>query len=182
MSYNPDHRGSLSVAHACKCIMAGWLFVIGLLVRPADGQGQVEFIAGEPTVLKHPHINKSVGNPVHCLTFFNEGAWLATGATSGVLVWDVGSGELRHTLDLDERAVDALTHDSRGTLLIAGGASGIIKVWDSRTFKPIRTLGPTPGAGGVGELFARWQVPAQWRHGRDGLRMGSLIGAPLARA
>jgi WD40 repeat protein len=127
---------------------AFWLATLGLILVPADGRadGEVQLVAGEPTVLKHPHINKSIGNPVHCLTFANGGASLATGAASGVLVWDVGSGELRHTLDVDERAVDALTLDPRGTLLVAGGASGIITVWDARTFKPLRTLGKTPGA------------------------------------
>jgi WD40 repeat protein len=97
-------------------------------------------------VLKHPPINDSIGNPVLCLAFFDDGASVATGATSGVLVWDARSGELRHTLDLDERAVDSLAVDSRGALLVAGGASGIIKVWDARTFKPIHSMGPTPGA------------------------------------
>jgi WD40 repeat protein len=118
------------------------------MLAPSGGRAAdaLLLVAGDATVLKHPHINKSVGNPVHCLTFLKGGAWLATGATSGVLVWDTSSGELRQTLEVDERSVDALSLDSRGTRLVAGGASGIIKVWDAHTFQPLATLGPTPGA------------------------------------
>jgi WD40 repeat protein len=107
---------------------------------------EIELTAGEPTVLKHPEINKSIGNPVYCLTFVDDGASLATGAASGVLVWDVKTGELRQTLDVDERGVDALTLDPRGKLLVAGGATGTVKVFDAQTFKPLHILGPTSGA------------------------------------
>jgi|GEM_PF-2919363 len=125
-----------------------WPATVCLFVLAAGGRlnAQVRLVAGEPTVLVHPPINKSIGNPVHCLAFLDGGARLATGATSGVLVWDVPSGDLRHTLEVDARGVDALALDPSGKLLVAGGASGIIKIWDARTFKPIRTLGPVPGA------------------------------------
>lgn len=126
---------------------AFWLAALGWMLVPASSwaEDEVQLVAGEPTVLNHPHINKSVGNPVHCLTFFNGGALLATGATSGVLVWDVSRGKLRQTLEVDERAVDTLTLDPRGTLLVAGGASGFIKLWDAQTLKALATL-ETPGA------------------------------------
>src|SRR5688572_24760832 len=96
-----------------------------------SSSAEERLVAGEALVLKHPAINKSIGNPVHCLTFLNDGALLATGATSGVHVWDANSGKLRETLDVDERSVDALTQDPRGTYLVAGGAAGVIKVWDA---------------------------------------------------
>lgn len=126
-----------------RCWLAAVLVLLPALAR---AEGELLLVAGEPLVLKHPQINKSVGNPVHCLAFVQDGNRLATGATSGVLVWDSSSGELRHTLEVDNRSVDSLTLDPRGTLLVAGGASGIIKVWDARTFEPRHTLGPTPGA------------------------------------
>jgi WD40 repeat protein len=121
---------------------------VGLLLAwtSAQAQDDTRLVASEPMILVHPQINKSVGNPVLCLTFADDGASLITGATSGALVWDVDTGELRQTLEGDERAVDSLALDSRGELLVAGGAAGIIKVWDAHTFKPVRTLGPTPGA------------------------------------
>jgi WD40 repeat protein len=135
-------------------LRAFWPAAIGLVVlaagSPLEAQGpadaQVRLVAGEPTVLVHPPINKSIGNAVHCLTFLDGGARLATGAASGVLVWDVPSGKLLQTLEVDERGVDALALDPSGTLLVAGGASGVIQVWDARTLKPVRTLGPAPGA------------------------------------
>lgn len=122
--------------------------LIVLLFLPANVRAEdaAQLVAGEPLVLSHPQINKSVGNPVLCLTFVDDGALLATGATSGVLIWDARSGELRQTLEVDERAVDAITLDPRGALLIAGGASGVVKVFDARTFKLKYTLGPAPGA------------------------------------
>jgi WD40 repeat protein len=123
-------------------------FVVVCLVVAAGRSTTAEerLVAGPPLVLKHPPINKSIGNPVHCLSFLNDGALLATGATSAVHVWDTRSGELRQTLDVDERAVEALTQDPRGTRLVAGGATGLIKIWDARTLKPVATLGPTPAA------------------------------------
>ena len=125
------------------------LIILGLILLPADGRAEdeISLVAGEPVVLNHPQINKSVGNPVHCLTFLKrDSLLLATGATSGVLIWDVATGELKQTLEVDERAVDTLALDPRGTRLVAGGASGAIKVFDARTFNPLFTLGPTPGA------------------------------------
>jgi WD40 repeat protein len=128
--------------------LASWLAAVGLLIVPpcSLAQDAVQLVAGEPTLLNHPQINDSVGNPVLCLAFLPGGTSLATGATSGVLVWDTTSGDLQQTLEVDERAVDSLALDPRGTLLVAGGASGVIKVWDARTLKPLHTLGPTPGA------------------------------------
>jgi WD40 repeat protein len=103
-------------------------------------------VAGEPTVLVHPPINKSIGNAVHCLAWLDGGARLATGAASGVLIWDVPSRRLLETLEVDQRGVDTLSVDPSGKLLIAGGASGVIRIWDARTLKPVHTLGPAPGA------------------------------------
>ncbi len=147
----PLHHHTLAIPRTRQrggFLLEFWLATLGLILMPAYGRadGEMQLIAGEPTVLKHPQIDKSVGNPVHCLTFINGGASLATGATSGILIWDVGSGELRQTLDVDERAVDALTLNPSGTLLVAGGAAGVIKVWDARTLKPLQTLGTTAGA------------------------------------
>ena len=122
--------------------------LVGCLFLDLHGAATAEerLAASEPLVLKHPAINKSIGNPVHCLTFLNDGALLATGATSGVHVWEASSGELKQTLVVDDRSVDALVQDPRGTRLVAGGAKGVIKVWDARTLKPLATLGPTPCA------------------------------------
>jgi WD40 repeat protein len=122
--------------------------LIGCTIVATSGSAVAEerLVASEPLVFKHPPINKSIGNPVHCLAFLNDGALLATGATSGVHVWDVKSGELQQTLDVDERSVDAIVQDMNGTRLVAGGASGAIKVWDARTLKPLATLGPSPAA------------------------------------
>jgi WD40 repeat protein len=131
-----------------KRLLAFSLALLILVPASLRAEDELQLVAGEPLVLVHPEINKSIGNPVHCLTFAKEGAALITGAASGALVWDVAGGELRQTLQVDERAVDALALDPRGALLVAGGATGVIKVFDARTFKPIRTLGPTPGAVG----------------------------------
>lgn len=122
--------------------VAAWVAVL-LIGGRTDAAEQV--VAGEALVLAHPHINDSIGNPVYCLTFVDS-ATLATGAASGVLIWDVESGKLQHTLEVDKRGVDTIALDPHGKLLVAGGASGIIQVWDAHTFKPVRTLGPAPGA------------------------------------
>src|SRR5262245_11523765 len=104
-----------------------WPAAVGLAVLSVCGRAEAEvnLVAGEPIVLVHPEINKSVGNPVHCLTFIQDGTALATGCASGVLIWDVSSGKLRRTLEADTRGVDTLTLDPRGKLLVAGGASGV---------------------------------------------------------
>ncbi|QDU27079.1 WD domain, G-beta repeat [Anatilimnocola aggregata] len=122
--------------------------IVGCLVLASQRTTNAEerLVASEPLVLRHPAINKSIGNPVHCLSFVNGDALLVTGATSGVHLWDPSSGELKQTLDVDERSVDAIVQDPRGTHLVAGGAQGVIKVWEAHTFKPLATLGPTAGA------------------------------------
>lgn len=125
-----------------RLLALGCIFVASWCPAAADER----LVASAPLILKHPPINKSIGNPVHCLSFLNEGKLLATGATSGVHVWDTTSGELQQTLEVDDRSVDALTQDARGTRLVAGGAAGVIKVWDARTLKLVATLGPAPAA------------------------------------
>lgn len=127
-----------------RCLAA--LLSVALLVTlSSEVVAETQLTAGGPTVLVHPQINKSVGNPVLGLTFITDGL-LATAATSGVLLWDVESGKLQQTLDADERAVDSLLLDPQRRLLVSGGASGTIKVWDARDFKLLRTLPTTPGA------------------------------------
>jgi WD40 repeat protein len=126
--------------------LCAWLLALAVVPIVAELAAAEELTAGDPLVLKHPQINDSVGNPVHCLTFLADGQSLATGATSGVLIWDVKSGRLRETLEADQRAVDSIALDRRGEQLVAGGASGIIKVYSGRTLKLVHTLGPTPGA------------------------------------
>ena len=133
--------------------MARLLFIICAVAISLDALGKafaaddgVQLTASPPLVLKHPEINKSIGNPVHCLAFVNEGELLATGATSGVLVWDVKSGERQQTLELDDRSVDSLAVDWRNQRLVAGGGTGVIKVWDAGTFKLQHQLGPTAAA------------------------------------
>jgi WD40 repeat protein len=141
-------KGKAGRARRCRAALAFWFAIISALSIPAPGRAdrEVQLVASGPTVLNHPPINKSAGNPVHCLVFVDGGATLATGAASGVFVWDVASGKVRQTLPADERGVDTLALDPRGAFLIAGGASGVIKVWDTRTWKEIRSLGPTARA------------------------------------
>lgn len=124
------------------------LIVFGFIASAASSvaRGEERLTAGPPLVLKHPPINKSIGNPVHCLSFLDGGARLATGATSGIHIWGTLSGELQQTLEVDQRSVEALVQDPRSQRLVAGGASGVIKVWDARTLKPVATLGPTTAA------------------------------------
>ena len=100
-----------------------WLAAIGVVLVAAAMRAIAadELEAGPPTVLRHPEINDSIGNPVHGLTFFAGDSYLATGATSGVLIWKVPSGKLERTLELDERAVDSIALDPRGAVLVAGG-------------------------------------------------------------
>jgi WD40 repeat protein len=123
-----------------------FLLVSACWIGAATCAAEDRLVVGDPVVLKHPPINKSIGNPVHCLVFLQDDARLATGATSGVHVWDAKSGELLQTLETDERSTDALAQDALGKHLISGGASGVIKIWDARTLKPVATLGQTPGA------------------------------------
>jgi WD40 repeat protein len=112
--------------------------------RPAEAD--VRLIAGEPLVLVHPPINKSIGNAVHCLALSPDGSTLVTGADAGVYVWNTADGKRRLSLQSDGRGVDSLSIDPRGEILVAGGASGVIQIWDARTFKPLRTLKPEAGA------------------------------------
>lgn len=135
-------------AHQSRSALGFWFAAVSVLALAVPGQAdaEVQLAASSPTVLNHPPINKSAGNPVHSLVFVDGGAALATGAASGVFIWDVASGKVRQTLLVDERGVDTLALEPRGAFLIAGGASGGIKIWDTRTWKEIRSLGPAARA------------------------------------
>jgi len=128
-----------------KYCLAFLFLVVGYIFGTAC-IAEDRLVARTSLILKHPPINKSIGNPVHCLAFLKEDSWLATGATSGIHVWDARTGDLLHTLEADERSVDALAQDAQGKRLISGGASGVIRVWDARTLKPMAKLGQTSGA------------------------------------
>lgn len=135
------------VPRATLSFLALWVWIaVSIVPVLAQGDAEVQLVASEPIVLRHPAINDSAGNPVHCLRFTERDASLATGAASGVFVWDVAKGELRHSLKVDERGVDCLAVEPGGAFLVAGGATGVIKIWDTRTWKEVRSLGPTPAA------------------------------------
>lgn len=135
-------------AHLSRSALGFWFAAVSVLAFAAPGQAdaEVQLTASAPTVLNHPPISKNIDNAVHSLVFARDGTWLATGATSGVFIWDVANGKVRQTLPADERGVDTLALEPRGTFLVSGGASGGIKVWDTRTWKEIRSLGPTARA------------------------------------
>jgi WD40 repeat protein len=48
-----------------------------------------------------------------------------------ILLWDVASGALKNTLDLNGERPTALQFASAGELLAAGGEEGTLRVWDS---------------------------------------------------
>jgi WD40 repeat protein len=101
-----------------------------------------------------PPASRRVGDHgASALAFDHEGKLLASGDEMAVIwVWSVGNGGMIATLKVPVgrgNGIKSLAISADGTLLAAGGASGRIDIWDTKTRKIARTLPP-------------------WRYGLDG--------------
>jgi WD40 repeat protein len=118
--------------------------------------------------LEHPQ-------PPHLAAFSPDGRLLATatGASRRVWLWHVANRRCVTKLRAFRQAPEALAFHPDGRLLAAGATDGLIRLWDTTTFRevaalnwkigPIRALafapdGMTAAAAGVGSTVVVWDV------------------------
>jgi WD40 repeat protein len=70
-----------------------------------------------------------------------DGKWLASGSfDTTVIVWDLASGQARHTLPGHGMGAASLIFSPDSTRLISGDQQGAIRVWDVETGQLLRTI------------------------------------------
>jgi WD40 repeat protein/tetratricopeptide (TPR) repeat protein/predicted Ser/Thr protein kinase len=76
-----------------------------------------------------------------CLAFAPDGKTLATSGTEGaVKLWDVGTGQVRATLEAHEGWAFWVAFAPRGGLLATSGADRVVRLWDPVTGRRLTTL------------------------------------------
>lgn len=120
------------------------------------------------------------GGRVRALAYSPDATILACAAdTTGLTLWDVGSGQLTGMLDQRDTTTTALLFSPDGTKLVAGGNRTTLVEWDLTTLKPAKTfdrkqyttsLAITETglliAAGTGRLVSIWQYPS-WAEERS---------------
>jgi len=78
---------------------------------------------------------------IHSVAFNLDGTLLASGSSDNTIkLWNVGSGELLHTLDEHVLPVTSVAFSPDGTLLASGSWDNTIKLWDVNSWKLLCTL------------------------------------------
>lgn len=81
------------------------------------------------------------GYEINCLAFSPDGETLATGSYyDPINLWDVRSGEKKHTLILEEQQLYSLAFSPDGSTLAAGYYDKKLVLWDTRSGVKIDTL------------------------------------------
>jgi WD40 repeat protein/tetratricopeptide (TPR) repeat protein len=71
---------------------------------------------------------------INALAFSPDGAWLATGGSNkSVLIWDVRTGELAHSVELHDQTINALAFSPDSQRLASADADGIVYLIDVKT-------------------------------------------------
>ena len=78
---------------------------------------------------------------VSSVTISADGKTLASGGDDNTIkIWDVGTGELKHTLEGHNSSVRSVTISADGKTLASGSDDSTIKIWDLGTGKLKHTL------------------------------------------
>lgn len=90
---------------------------------------------------------KRMDNSAHALAFNPEGQWLAAAGSfprdprdDNARIWDVGTGQLVHTLTGHSFTVNDVQFSPDGRWLVTGSADGTARIWDAKSGSPRLTL------------------------------------------
>ena len=72
-------------------------------------------------------------NGTCALAYSPDGNTLATDGRGGILLWDVGTGELKGILEGNRYGVSYLAYSPDGRILVGHGDDGTIQLWDTGT-------------------------------------------------
>jgi WD40 repeat protein len=103
----------------------------GLVLGPLDGAGAPMVLGGHTT-------------PISALAFSRDGQLVASGDINTILLWDVRTGQVRHTLRGHGGRINALSFSPDGRLLASCSADGTGRLWDVGTGRPWYTLEGVP--------------------------------------
>ncbi|AET40894.1 chromatin modification protein Ecym_7038 [Eremothecium cymbalariae DBVPG len=84
-----------------------------------------------------------------------DGRWLTTGSEDGVIiVWDIGTGKrIKQMRGHGKSAVNSLSFNKEGNILVSGGADQSVRVWDLKKFTNEPALEPEqPYSGYSGDM------------------------------
>jgi U3 small nucleolar RNA-associated protein 15 len=84
------------------------------------------------------------GAPVHAIAVHPSGSLLYTAGDTVVKVWDITAvadgGRLVATLPHHQKTVTTLTVDPAGTRLVVGSLDGVLKIYDTRNYRPVHGI------------------------------------------
>jgi WD40 repeat protein len=84
---------------------------------------------------------------MHLTAGYGGRPWMGHGGL--VLVWDIATGDLEHTLMIEDTTISTVAYNPDGTLLMAvGEMGGFITIWDAVTLEQVHTIevnGPPTG-------------------------------------
>ena len=98
-------------------------------------------------LLEAPEVIKGDRNTIAWSTAFSpDGAFAAGGTNDGhVLIWEVESGRLKHTLEAHEDTVYTTAFSPDSKTLATGGQDRIVRLWEVESGRLKRTLEGHPG-------------------------------------
>lgn len=98
-------------------------------------------------------LTSDIGTPSQ-ITFSPDSRWMAAASQSGILIWDMETGEMVHSITAgDSAAASALAFSPDGKLLSACGMQPVIGIWDVATGEMLGGL-PIPGQTCSGLAFS----------------------------
>jgi WD40 repeat protein len=126
-----DSHNNLCITGGGDCRIRFWSLPNGKLQRTVPAhkrQERLSWLPPEP-------------ESVLCLAVSPDGTLLASGGTDGkVLLWNLPSGSLAHTIAAHVGSVTSLTFTPDSRLLVSGGVDRRVQLWRTRDGDPVTTL------------------------------------------
>jgi WD40 repeat protein len=90
---------------------------------------------------------------VRCLAFTPDGAHVVSAAANkdnSVVVWDARTGQVVRNVTGHDGTINAIRFSPDGKVIATGDANGVVRLWDGKSFDPIRVINNANGLRSVG--------------------------------